>query len=333
MRILGIESSCDETAAAVVNGREVLSSVVNSQIETHKLYGGVVPEIASRAHVEAISTVVDEAMQKANVTFADLDGIAVTAAPGLIGALLVGVGFAKGLALSTGLPIIPVHHLRGHIASGYIADKELKPPFLALVVSGGHTSLVHVEDYTKFKTIGATRDDAAGECFDKVARILGLPYPGGAALSALCEGGDAAMFEFPSASVKDSPMDFSFSGLKSSAIRFLRLTEGYDKADFAASFTGTLVHALSSRLEVAAVETKAERILIAGGVAANKYLRNAAMQVADKVGAKLTLPPLSLCGDNAAMIAVQGVYEMMAGQSADLSLHAKATMSIEENFL
>jgi len=329
MKVLAIESSCDETAAAVVEDREIRSSIVRTQIETHRLYGGVVPEIASRAHAECISTVVKEALTAGEVTLSQLDGIAVTAWPGLIGALLVGVGFAKGLALAADLPLIPVHHLRGHIAAAYLADKTLTPPFLALVVSGGHTSLVWVEDYTVFKTIGRTRDDAAGECLDKVARVLGLPYPGGAALSALAENGDPAAFPFPDAVVKDAPLDFSFSGIKTAAVQFLRTTTGYDKTDFAASFCGAVVSALSKRLETAARQTGAKRIVIAGGVAANSYLRAAATNVAQTVGAKLILPPVALCGDNAAMIGAQGICELAVGSIAGYDLNAMATRAIE----
>jgi N6-L-threonylcarbamoyladenine synthase len=329
MRVLAIESSCDETAAAVVEDREICSSIVRTQIETHRLYGGVVPEIASRAHAECISTVVGEALKSAGVSLSSLDGIAVTAWPGLIGALLVGVGFAKGLALAAGLPLVPVHHLRGHIAAAYLADKTLTPPFLALVVSGGHTSLVYVEDYTVFKTIGRTRDDAAGECLDKVARVLGLPYPGGAALSAIALGGDPAAFPFPDAVVKDTPLDFSFSGIKTAAVQFLRTTTGYDRQDFAASFCGAVVNALSKRLETAARQTGAKQIVIAGGVAANSYLRAAAANVAQTVGAELILPPVGLCGDNAAMIGAQGIYELGAGNTAGLDLNAMATRTIE----
>lgn len=329
MRILAIESSCDETAAAVVENREIRSSIVRTQIETHRLYGGVVPEIASRAHAECISAVVKEALTCADAELASLDGIAVTAWPGLIGALLVGVGFAKGLALAADLPLVPVHHLRGHIAAAYLADKTLVPPFLALVVSGGHTSLVWVEDYTVFKTIGRTRDDAAGECLDKVARVLGLPYPGGAALSALAEKGDPAAFPFPDAVVKDAPLDFSFSGIKTAAVQFLRTTTGYDKSDFAASFCGAVVNALTKRLETAARQTGAKQIVIAGGVAANSYLRAAAANVARTVNAKLILPPVALCGDNAAMIGAQGIYELAAGRIAGYDLNAMATRAIE----
>lgn len=329
MRILAIESSCDETAAAVVENREIRSSIVRTQIETHRLYGGVVPEIASRAHAECISAVVKEALTCADAELCSLDGIAVTAWPGLIGALLVGVGFAKGLALAADLPLVPVHHLRGHIAAAYLADKTLVPPFLALVVSGGHTSLVWVEDYTVFKTIGRTRDDAAGECLDKVARVLGLPYPGGAALSALAEKGDPAAFPFPDAVVKDAPLDFSFSGIKTAAVQFLRTTTGYDRSDFAASFCGAVVNALSKRLETAARQTGAKQIVIAGGVAANSYLRAAAANVARTVNAKLILPPVALCGDNAAMIGAQGIYELAAGRIAGYDLNAMATRAIE----
>ncbi len=334
MKLLGIETSCDETSVAVVeDGRKQCSCVVRSQIETHRLYGGVVPEIASRAHAESISQLTAQALTLAGTSLSELDGIAVTAWPGLIGALLVGVNFAKGLAFSSGLPLVPVHHLRGHVAANYLAHAELVPPFLCLVVSGGHTSLVLVEDYTIFRTLGRTRDDAAGECFDKVARVLGLPYPGGVALDQLGQQGRAGAYEFPSAEVRGAPLDFSFSGLKTAAINHLHHAEqkgeALQRADFAASLMECVADALCGRLELAARESGATALALAGGVSANSVLRRRAEELAGRLGLPLYLPPLSLCGDNAAMIAAQGFYELRVGHVADSSLNAFASREIE----
>lgn len=333
MNILAFETSCDETAVAVVReGAQVLSSVVRSQIDLHRLYGGVVPEIASRAHVESIDRLTQQALAQAGCSLRDIGAIAVTAWPGLIGALLVGVNFAKSLAAAAGLPLVPVHHLRGHIAANYIAHPDLAPPFLCLVVSGGHTSLVWVEGHTAFRTLGRTRDDAAGECFDKVARVLGLPYPGGVALDALSQTGDPTAYHFPDAAVRDAPLDFSFSGLKTAAVNQLhhlaQKGERPREADFAASFSAAVSQALCGRLELAAAETGAPALALAGGVAANSALRRGAQAVADRLGLPLYVPPLSLCGDNAAMIGAQGFYELQAGQTADASLNACATMEL-----
>jgi len=333
MKILGIESSCDETAAAVVeDGRNILSSVVTSQIDIHAVYGGVVPEIASRAHTEAICGVVENALLQAECTMEDIDAIAVTNAPGLIGALLTGVSFAKGLAFSTGKPLVPVHHIRGHIAANYLVHPDLKPPFIALVVSGGHTSLMRVDDYTDHKLISSTRDDAAGEAFDKCARVLGLPYPGGAAMDKLASVGDKNKYKFNAGSVDGAEYDFTFSGLKTSVINLVhsetqrgRIIDDEFKADIAASFTNALVKAITARLELLLSREGSCNIVLAGGVAANSHLREAVKATAEKFGAKLYLPPLKLCGDNAAMIAAQGYYEYLAGVRGGTNLNGYAT--------
>ena len=334
MYILGIESSCDETAASVVeDGRRVLSNVVASQVEEHRLYGGVVPEIASRRHAEAISGVVRQALEQADKTPAQLDGIAVTYAPGLIGALLVGVGFAKGLALATGKPLIPTHHLRSHIAANYLAHPELQPPFLCLVVSGGHSHIVQVEDYTRFRVIGHTRDDAAGECYDKAARAMGMPYPGGVALDKLAAEGNPAAYTLPRPRVEGSPYDFSFSGLKTAVINLLHNAqqkgETVNKADLCASFQHRATEMLVENTMRAAADTGAHTIVLAGGVSANSGLRAGMETACARAGYRLFVPPLSLCGDNGAMVAAQGYYELLAGHTAGMELNAAATMSIE----
>lgn len=334
MYILGIESSCDETAASVVeDGRRVLSNVVASQVEEHRLYGGVVPEIASRRHAEAISGVVRQALEQADKTPAQLDGIAVTYAPGLIGALLVGVGFAKGLALATGKPLIPTHHLRSHIAANYLAHPELQPPFLCLVVSGGHSHIVQVEDYTRFRVIGQTRDDAAGECYDKAARAMGMPYPGGVALDKLAAEGNPAAYTLPRPRVEGSPYDFSFSGLKTAVINLLHNAqqkgETVNKADLCASFQHRVTEMLVENTMRAAADTGAHTIVLAGGVSANSGLRAGMETACARAGYRLFAPPLSLCGDNGAMVAAQGYYELLAGHTAGMDLNAAATMSIE----
>ncbi len=334
MNILAIESSCDETAAAVIkDGREVLSSIVATQVEEHRLYGGVVPEIASRRHAEAISGVVREALSEAALTMDGIDAVAVTAHPGLIGALLVGVNFAKGLAFSAGKPLIPVHHLRGHIAANYLAHPDLKPPFLCLVVSGGHTHLVHCEDYTTFRIIGRTRDDAAGECFDKAARAMGMPYPGGIALDKRAEGGNPHAFALPRPKVEGSPFDFSFSGLKTAVLNQLHNAKQRDLElnieDLCASLRFTVADILVSKATAALDETGMKTLVLAGGVSANSELRRQMQEACDKRGVTLYMPPLSLCGDNAAMIGAQGYYEYLAGNIADTTLNAAATASIE----
>ncbi len=335
MKILAIESSCDETAAAVVeDGRTVLSSVIASQVEEHRLYGGVVPEIASRRHAEAIVPVVTQALEQADLTLDAIDALAVTYAPGLIGALLVGVNFAKGLALSTGKPLVPVHHLRSHIASNYISNQELKPPFLCLVVSGGHSHIVLVEDYTKMKIIGRTRDDAAGEAFDKAARTMGMPYPGGIELDKVAETGNPHAFKLPRPVVHDAPYDFSFSGLKTAVINLLHNAaqkgEELNKADVCASFRYAVVDCLTTKFVKAAEELQVQKLVIAGGVSANSLLRRTLREECQKRGRQLFMPEKSLCGDNAAMVGAQGYYEFQSGNIAGADLNAFATMSIEQ---
>lgn len=334
MKILAIESSCDETAAAVVeDGRKVISSVVASQVEEHKLYGGVVPEIASRRHAEAIVPVVKNSLEQAELTLKEIDAIAVTYAPGLIGALLVGVNFAKGLSLSTGLPLVPTHHLRSHIASNYISNQELKPPFLCLVVSGGHSHIVMVEDYTKMRIIGKTRDDAAGEAFDKAARTMGMPYPGGIALDKVAENGDPFAFKLPRPTVSGSQYDFSFSGLKTAVINLIHNSaqKGIElnKADVCASFRYAVVDCLKTNFLKAAEDLKVDKLVIAGGVSANRLLRSSLQEECDKHGLAFYMPEKSLCGDNAAMVGSQGYYEYLSGNIASTDLNAFATMSIE----
>ena len=334
MKILAIESSCDETAAAVVeDGRKVISSVVASQVEEHKLYGGVVPEIASRRHAEAIVPVVKNSLEQAELTLKEIDAIAVTYAPGLIGALLVGVNFAKGLSLSTGLPLVPTHHLRSHIGSNYISNPDLKPPFLCLVVSGGHSHIVMVEDYTKMRIIGKTRDDAAGEAFDKAARTMGMPYPGGIALDKVAEDGDPFAFKLPRPTVSGSQYDFSFSGLKTAVINLIHNSaqKGIElnKADVCASFRYAVVDCLKTNFLKAAEDLKVDKLVIAGGVSANRLLRSSLQEECDKHGLAFYMPEKSLCGDNAAMVGSQGYYEFLSGNIASTDLNAFATMSIE----
>lgn len=335
LKILGIESSCDETAAAISeDGRTILSSIVSTQIEEHKKYGGVVPEIASRRHCENILDVVKRALSEANCTMNDIDAVAVTYAPGLIGALLVGVSFAKGLAMSTGKPLIPVHHIAGHIAANYIAHPDLEPPYLCLVASGGHSHIVEVESYTKFHVIGRTRDDAAGEAFDKTARVLGLSYPGGVQIDKLSKEGDPLAYKLPHPKAAGSEFDFSFSGLKTAVINTVHNAEQkgeeINKADMAASFQKTVADILADTTIRAAKSLGYKTIAAAGGVSANSEIRSRLEESCKKMGAKLYLPPLSLCGDNGAMIACQGYYDYLAGKRADESLNAVATLSLDE---
>ncbi len=337
MNILAIESSCDETAAAVIqDGRIALSNIIASQVEEHRLYGGVVPEIASRRHSEAVSGVTREALQEAGVSLQDIDAIAVTAAPGLIGALLVGVNFAKGLAFSAGKPLIPVHHLRGHIAANYLAHPDLEPPFLCLVVSGGNSTLVQVKSYTEFEILGRTRDDAAGECFDKAARAMGMPYPGGIALDALAEEGDPKAYTFPRPHVEGSPLDFSFSGLKTAVLNLLHNAEQKGETlnipDVCASFRSRVVDMLCDNTMTAAEQTGASKLVMAGGVSANRELRRRMQACCDGKGISLYVPPLAYCGDNAAMIGSQAYYEYLAGHTASAELNAAATMLISDAF-
>ena len=335
MKILGIESSCDETAASVVeDGRKVLSNVIASQVEEHKIYGGVVPEIASRRHTEAICSVVEKALKDAGCTLGDIDALAVTYAPGLIGALLVGVNYAKGVSLSTGLPLVPVHHLRGHIAANYISSEEIKPPFLSLVVSGGHTHIINVKSFTDFEVIGRTRDDAAGEAMDKAARTVGLPYPGGVNLDKISKDGDENKYKFPVPKVSDSKYDFSFSGLKTFAVNLVHNAsqkgETVKPEDLGASFIKAVTDLLVSHTMEAAKDTGAKTLVLAGGVSANSRLRRVMKEECDKRGIKLFMPELKYCGDNAAMIASQGYYEYLNGKRADLTLNAVASMGIDE---
>ena len=335
MKILAIESSCDETAAAVVeDGRKVLSSVIASQVSEHIIYGGVVPEIASRMHAQAITGVVSKAMSDAGVGYADINAIAVTYAPGLIGALLVGVNFAKGLSYSTGLPLIPVHHLRSHIAANYISHEELKPPFLCLVVSGGHSHIVAVKDYTDFSIIGRTRDDAAGECMDKAARAMGLPYPGGVNLDKISVDGDSSLYKLPHPKVEGSEYDFSFSGLKTAVVNIIHNSKqkGIEVSipDLGASCIETVADCLVNNTVKAAENYGFDKIVLAGGVSANSRLRKRMTDICNKKGWQLYMPELSLCGDNAAMVGAQAFYEYQSGNIAGLELNAFATMPIDE---
>ncbi len=334
MKILAIESSCDETAAAVVeNGRTILSSVVATQIAEHQLYGGVVPEIASRRHCEAINGVVRETLSQAALTFREVDALAVTYAPGLIGALLVGVNFAKGLSMATGLPLIPVHHLRSHIAANYLAHQDLQPPFLCLVVSGGHSHIVEVTDYTEMKIIGKTRDDAAGEAFDKAARTMGMPYPGGIHLDKAAQNGNDHAFSLPHPKVDGCPYDFSFSGLKTAVINLIHNAsqkgESLPVNDLSASFRKAVVDSLTDNFFRAAENLGHTKLVLAGGVSANSLLRERTLQECEKRHWQCYYPPLNLCGDNGAMVGAQAYYEYLAGHTASADLNARAAMSIE----
>ena len=333
MNILAIESSCDETAVAIVrDGREVLCDCIASQVALHREYGGVVPEIASRKHIEAIYGLADAALEKARLKRSDIDAVAVTYAPGLIGAVLVGVNFAKAAALAMDKPLIPVHHIRGHIAANYIAYPELKPPFLCLVVSGGHTMIIEVKDYTDMRILGTTLDDAAGECFDKVGRVLGMPYPGGAALDKAAQQGDDTKYDLPRSKPGENPYNMSFSGLKTATLNLIhhaqQVGEKLDIPSLCASFTATVSDTLVPRVVRAIQETGCKKIAVAGGVAANSRIRADILAAAAQLDAEVFLPPLSLCGDNAAMIGAQAYYEYQAGNIADMSLNAYATKSI-----
>ena len=361
MKILAFESSCDETSAAVIEKTElgftIKSNIIASQVETHRLYGGVVPEIASRAHIEAISSITYEAIKKAGVTMDDIDAVAVTTNPGLIGALLVGVNFAKALAIANNKPLIPVDHIKGHIAACYLTDSDNapKPPFIALAASGGHTAIYRVDSYTDITMIGTTRDDAIGESFDKIGRIIGIPYPAGAGFDALSREGfieatkdendfyakykksaaykDTAM-TLPSPAVKDDSLDFSFSGLKTAAINLIHKYEQKEaelpRALFAARYTYEAIEAVAKKLSLALSRYPGLDLAVAGGVAANSHLRKRLSEVAKANGVNLFIPPLSLCGDNAAMIGAQGYYEYEIGNLADSSLNASALDSISK---
>lgn len=333
MNILAVESSCDETAVAIVrDGREVLCDCIASQVDLHRIYGGVVPEIASRKHIEAIYGLADQALEQAKLTRDDIDAVAVTYAPGLIGAVLVGVNFAKAAAMAMNKPLIPVHHIRGHIAANYIAYPELKPPFLCLVVSGGHTMIIEVKDYTDMNILGTTLDDAAGECFDKVGRVLGMPYPGGAAVDKAARQGDETKYNLPRSKPGENPYNMSFSGLKTAALNLIhhaqQVGEELDISSLCAAFTAAVSDTLVPRVTMALEQTGYKKIAVAGGVAANSRIRADILAAAEKLGAEVYMPPLSLCGDNGAMIGAQAYYEYLAGNTADMSLNAYATKSI-----
>ncbi len=332
MKILSIESSCDETSVAVTDGRQVLSNIIATQIPEHQIYGGVVPEIASRRHTEAISAVCNEALLSASVTYKDIEAIAVTFAPGLIGALLVGVNFAKGLALSLGVPLIPVHHLRSHIAANYADNEELKPPFLCLTVSGGNSVITEVLDYTKFNILGETTDDAAGECFDKTARALGLSYPGGVHLDKIATVSDFKKYPLPYPRT-EREFDFSFSGLKTSVINLIHNSKQkgieIDVPVLAATVRERVCDILIDKTLSAAKQKGYKTIVLAGGVSANSELRRRMSEECEKADIKLFFPPLKYCGDNAAMVGVQGYYEFLSGNTSDVTLNACATLPID----
>lgn len=334
MLILAVESSCDETAVALVrDGRTVLADCIASSVEMHKLYGGVVPEIASRKHIEVIAQLADQALAQAGVSRRDIDAVAVTYAPGLIGAVLVGVSFAKAVACALGVPLIPVHHVRGHIAANYIAHPELEPPFVCLCVSGGTSLIVDVRGYTDMAILGGTRDDAAGECFDKIARVIGMPYPGGAALDKAAQTGDETKYPMPHTKLSGNPLDMSFSGLKTAALNLIHTHEqrgeALDIPSLCASFSKAVSDMLVPRTMQALKETGYKTLAIAGGVAANSRIRGEFMRETQRLGVRLCMPPLSLCGDNGAMIGAQGYYEYLAGKRAGQDLNAYATMSLE----
>lgn len=332
MYIFGMESSCDETSAAVVRveggKREICSNIVASQIDTHRLYGGVVPEIASRAHIEAVSGITEEALAAAGIGVSDLSAVAVTAFPGLIGALLVGVNFAKSFAFANSIPLVAVDHIKAHVAAAYLADAALTPPFLAVVVSGGHTAIFDVRSETDFQLIGTTRDDAAGEAFDKIGRVIGLPYPGGAALDKLAYEGDPHAIRLPSPALGGDTLDFSFSGLKTAALNEINLwnQKGMEvpRADLAASFTEAVVSGIAAKASAALSRTGRKTLVLAGGVAANSHLRARLAEVCAAHGARLSVPPISLCGDNGAMVAMAGSFEFLAGRRAGTDLNASA---------
>lgn len=331
--ILSIETSCDETAAAVVvNGRKVVSNIVYSQIDIHKKFGGVVPEVASRNHVEKISQVVDEALEKAEMTFEDIDGIAVTYGPGLVGALLVGVSYAKSLAYTLDKPLIPVNHIEGHICANFISNPELEPPFTAMVVSGGHTHIVHVKDYGVYEVLGKTRDDAAGEAFDKVARSLGLGYPGGPMIDKLAQIGNKHAIDFPRVFLEKESLDFSFSGIKSAVLNYLNQQNQKNlpivQEDVAASFQQAVVEVIATKVIAAAEMLSLNKIVLAGGVAANSGLRNEFKKQLEGKSITFSYPPIQLCTDNAAMIGSAGYYDYLSCHFADLSLNAVSNLKL-----
>ncbi len=329
MYILSIESSCDETSASVVEmgeRRKILSNIVASQIDIHALYGGVVPEIAGRAHIEAVSRITYEALSASGLTLSDIAAVGVTNRPGLIGALLVGVNFAKSLAISNGIPLVPVDHIKGHIAANYLVHEKLEPPFLAVVASGGHTSIIEVNSYTDHKTVGRTKDDAMGEAFDKVARVMGIPYPGGAEMDRLASLGDPHSIPFPSAALSDGSLDFSFSGLKTHVINYLhnlsQKGEEIPRENIAASFTASVTSSVVKKLTLAFKDKKYSKLVLAGGVSANSHLRKALEAFTEQNGIEFYVPPKSLCGDNAAMIGAQAYYELLSGKTAGAELNA-----------
>lgn len=333
--VLAIESSCDETAAAVVvNGRDVRSNIIASQIDIHILYGGVVPEIASRKHIEKINQVIDEALEEAKMKLEDMDAVCVTYGPGLVGALLVGVGTAKAISYAAGKPLVGVHHIEGHICANYISNPDLEPPFICLVASGGHSHLVHVRDYGEYEILGRTRDDAAGEAFDKVARAIGLGYPGGPKIDALSREGNPDAIPFPRASVEDSPYDFSFSGVKSAVLNYINgckmKDEAYSEADIAASFQKAVVDVLVSHTMLAAENFGIPKVAIAGGVACNSGLRQAMREACANRGYEFFLPEPVLCTDNAAMIGAAGYYEFEKGVRHGLDLNAIPGLKLGE---
>ena len=331
MLVLGMESSCDETSAAVVemsdSGRAIRSNIVASQIETHRLYGGVVPEIASRAHIEAVTSITHEALDTAGVSLADIGAVAVTSHPGLIGALLVGVNFAKSLAYANRIPLVAVNHIHAHIAAAYLTHPDLRPPFLALVVSGGHTCFYRVADYTDIRMIGGTRDDAAGEAFDKIGRVIGMPYPGGAALDKLAYEGNPGALHLPSPALAEG-LDFSFSGIKTATLNYLngmeQRHEPVNRADVAAAYTARIVDALTGKTALALRETGMRTLVIAGGVAANTHLRASLESLCARSSIRLAMPDRSLCGDNGAMVAAAGYFDFLAGHLAGIGLNASA---------
>ena len=334
MNIIAYESTCDETAVSIVeDGRKIITNQIFSQADLHAVYGGVVPEIASRSHIEAISILSDKALSDSGLSLNNIDAVAVSYAPGLIGAVLVGVNFAKSVSYALDKPLIPVHHIKGHIAANYLAYPELEPPFLCLAISGGNTLLTKVNTYTDMEILGSTRDDAAGECFDKVARVLGLPYPGGKPLDDLSKNGDKNKYQFPQSHIAENPYDFSFSGLKTAVINLIHNSKNnLDRESLAASFTKSVSDSLTSRTLMAVENTSITKLVIAGGVAANSMIRSDFEDIAKNRNIDLYIPPLKLCGDNAAMIASQGYYEYMAGNTAGLDLNAYATMNINGNY-
>lgn len=334
MNILAFESTCDETAVAVVrNGREILTDCIFSQASLHATYGGVVPELASRSHVEVISQLAERAIESARLTKKDIDAVAVSCAPGLIGAVLVGVNFAKSVASALEIPLIPVHHIKGHIAANYLAFPELEPPFVCLAISGGNTLIIDVKSYTEMTTLGATRDDAAGECFDKTARVLGLAYPGGKHVEMLAQGGDDTAFSLPVSKIDGAALDMSFSGLKTSVINIVHNAEqkgeSFDKASLCASFTRAVSDSLVPRAIAAAHRCGYSKLCVAGGVAANSRIRADFAAACEKEGLELFIPPMKLCGDNGAMIGSQGYYEYLSGNIASSDLNAYANMDLK----